>query len=93
MSETPDSCSSCDAPGSETQAVSSTGGAGLAFKIEGMDCAEEVAILKRALSSHVEPDELGFDVLIGRMTVPAGTDANVVMNRRRGDRNERRRLG
>ena len=79
MSETPDSCSSCDAPGSATQAVSSTGGAGLAFKIEGMDCAEEVAILKRALSSHVEPDELGFDVLTGRMTVPAGIDANVVM--------------
>ena len=46
----------------------------LAFKVRGMDCAEEVAILKRAVGPLVGGAErLGFDVLAGRMTVPPGT--------------------
>ncbi len=42
----------------------------LAFRIEGMDCAEEVALLKREVGPMVGGDEhLSFDLLAGRMTV------------------------
>ena len=41
-----------------------------AFKIHGMDCAEEVAVLKRALGPLLESvDRLQFDVLNGKLTV------------------------
>jgi Cd2+/Zn2+-exporting ATPase len=41
------------------------------FKITGMDCAEEVAVLKSAVGPIVGgPDRLGFDVLNGTMSVP-----------------------
>ena len=40
------------------------------FRIHGLDCAEEVAVLKRALSPLVEDEEhLSFDVLRGKLTV------------------------
>lgn len=40
------------------------------FKIRGMDCAEEVALLKREVAPIVGGEEfLGFDILNGRMTV------------------------
>ena len=39
------------------------------FKIRGLDCAEEVAILKRQLGPAAGEDNLFFDVLRGRMTV------------------------
>ncbi len=57
-----------------------TGGAGpnLAFKVQGMDCAEEVATLKHALRDVLDPEQLGFDVLAGRMTVPASADPRAV---------------
>lgn len=43
---------------------------GRSFKIRGMDCAEEVAVLKQALGPVVGgPDLLAFDVLNGRMSV------------------------
>ncbi len=62
---------------SAAEEAGSAGGPRRAFKVHGMDCAEEVATLKRALRELVEEDALGFDVLQGRMTVPAavGTDA------------------
>lgn len=42
----------------------------LEFKIHGMDCAEEVAILKNELKGLVHGDDnLAFDVLRGKMTV------------------------
>jgi Cd2+/Zn2+-exporting ATPase len=42
----------------------------LVFRIHGMDCAEEVAVLKRELGPLVGgEDKLGFDILNGRMTV------------------------
>ncbi len=48
----------------------------LVFRIHGMDCAEEVAVLKRELGPLVGGDEkLGFDVLNAKMTVAAGTAA------------------
>ncbi len=40
------------------------------FKIHGMDCAEEVAVLKREVGPVVGgEDRLGFDILDGKMTV------------------------
>lgn len=42
----------------------------IAFKIHGMDCAEEVSLLKREVGPVVGGDEhLSFDLLSGRMTV------------------------
>ena len=44
----------------------------LAFRIHGLDCAEEVTVLKRELGPLVGgEDKLGFDILNGRMTVSA----------------------
>ena len=41
------------------------------FRISGMDCAEEIALLKREVGPLVGGgDRLGFDLLRGRMTVP-----------------------
>ncbi|MHB1216783.1 MAG: heavy metal translocating P-type ATPase [Alphaproteobacteria bacterium] len=43
---------------------------GRAYKVRGMDCAEEVAVLKQAVGPAVGgADRLAFDVLNGRMTV------------------------
>lgn len=43
---------------------------GRAYKVRGMDCAEEVAVLKRAVGPLVGgADRLAFDVINGRMTV------------------------
>jgi Zn2+/Cd2+-exporting ATPase len=52
----------------------------LRFKIHGMDCADEVATLRREVSSIVGGESnLAFDVLNGRMTVTsAGNDLAVV---------------
>jgi Cd2+/Zn2+-exporting ATPase len=47
----------------------------MAFKIHGMDCAEEVAILKRELGPLVDDiEQLRFDVLNGKLIVEAGDD-------------------
>jgi len=46
------------------------------FKIEGLDCAEEVAILKREIGPLVGgADKLGFDILNARMTIAADAKA------------------
>jgi Zn2+/Cd2+-exporting ATPase len=46
--------------------------AGRAYKVRGLDCAEEVAVLKQAVGPLVGgSDRLAFDVLNGRMTVAA----------------------
>ncbi len=62
------------------------------FKIHGMDCAEEVAILRRELGSLVGGEQnLTFDVLQGRLTVSGSRpDASVIMDavRRTGMRAE-----
>jgi|TARA_R110002126_G_scaffold286752_1_gene438896 Cd2+/Zn2+-exporting ATPase len=40
------------------------------FKVLGMDCIEEVSILKRALSNYVlDEKQLGFDLLNGKLTI------------------------
>ena len=46
---------------------------GLRFRIHGMDCAEEVAVLKREVGPVVGGEEhLSFDILNGKMTVGGG---------------------
>ncbi len=46
----------------------------LEFRIHGMDCADEVAILRREIQPMVgSPDRLGFDILRGKMLVAPGT--------------------
>lgn len=48
----------------------------MSFRVHGMDCAEEIAILKRELGPLVGgEDRLSFDVLNGRLTVQAATPA------------------
>ncbi|MCB9920950.1 MAG: cadmium-translocating P-type ATPase [Planctomycetaceae bacterium] len=47
----------------------------LEFKIHGMDCAEEVAVLKRELGPRVGGEErLAFDILNGKLIVEAVTE-------------------
>lgn len=47
------------------------------FRIHGMDCAEEVAVLKREVGPIVGgEDRLSFDILRGRMTVDAPVHAS-----------------
>ena len=49
--------------------------AGRSFRVNGLDCAEEVAILNRVVGPEVGgADNLAFDVLNGRMTVLAGAE-------------------
>ena len=49
------------------------GPARFTFKVQGLDCAEEVSALKRAVGPLVRgEDNLAFDVLNGRMTVLEG---------------------
>ncbi len=46
----------------------------LEFRIHGMDCADEVAILRREIQPMVgSPDRLGFDILRGKMLIASGT--------------------
>ncbi|MFZ5790662.1 MAG: heavy metal translocating P-type ATPase [Pseudomonadota bacterium] len=62
----PDAC--CATDGKTKIAASFRGGR--AFKVRGMDCAEEVSVLRRAVGPVVGgADRLAFDVLNGRMTV------------------------
>lgn len=55
----------------------------LVFQITGMDCAEEVAVLKREVGPVVGGERnLGFDIINGRMTVeslPSGADEKAVI--------------
>lgn len=52
----------------------------IAFRVHGLDCAEEVAALKRAVGPVVGGEaKLGFDVLAGKMTVPREADAGRVV--------------
>jgi Cd2+/Zn2+-exporting ATPase len=47
------------------------------FRVYGLDCAEEVAALKREVGPAVGgADKLGFDILNGRMTVAANSAAS-----------------
>ena len=82
LSNTHDHCdgATCTGTTGVTETVSPATQNGVSFRIHGMDCAEEVAILKRALADHVPEDNLRFDVLSGRMTVPEGVAAQLVVD-------------
>lgn len=61
------------------------------YKVHGLDCAEEVTILKNAVGPLIGgPDQLSFDVLNGRMTVAGDASAAIVIDavRRTGMRAE-----
>jgi Cd2+/Zn2+-exporting ATPase len=45
------------------------------FRIHGMDCADEVAALKREVGPLVGEDKLAFDLLNGRMSIDVTPDA------------------
>ena len=47
----------------------------LQYRIEGMDCAEEVALLKRELVPLVGEESLGFDLLNSKLTVDTGANS------------------
>jgi Cd2+/Zn2+-exporting ATPase len=79
MSEQKASCSSCEVDGSTPSSVPPDD-SGTSFKIHGMDCAEEVAVLKRALADLVAEEALTFDVLTGRMTARAAVDDLAIMD-------------
>lgn len=58
----------CDL-GEATNAASPAGN-GRSFTVRGMDCVEEVSVLRQAVGPVVgHPDRLSFDILNGRMTV------------------------
>lgn len=60
---------SCCKPGESTKPAPASRG-GRVFKVSGMDCAEEVSVLKQSVGPAVGGVErLAFDVLNGRMTV------------------------
>ncbi len=73
MSTCKQSEKTCCGPSEKPDSQPSTGSnssSGLTFKIEGLDCAEEVATLKSAIGPLVGgSDKLAFDVLNGRMTL------------------------
>jgi Zn2+/Cd2+-exporting ATPase len=68
--QTEKSCGCAEEKPDSNQPVASTPASGMTFKIEGLDCAEEVATLKSAIGPIVGgSDKLVFDILNGRMTL------------------------
>lgn len=62
----PERCPPCGS----NDATAPTFHRGRSYKVSGMDCAEEVAVLKEAVAPIVGgADRLAFDVLNGRMTI------------------------
>ena len=49
----------------------------IVFRIHGMDCADEIAALKREVGPLVGEDKLAFDLLNGRMSIDAMSDATL----------------
>lgn len=47
------------------------------FRIHGMDCADEIAALKREVGPLVGEDKLAFDLLNGRMSIDMAPDAGL----------------
>ena len=69
-SDTKASGCSCCCGASPVPELSTATPDGRTFRVQGLDCAEEVAILKRAVGPLIGGDQnLAFDVLNGRMTL------------------------
>ena len=66
-------CGHHEEPNVEEAARTLSAGVRLVFKVEGLDCAEEVSVLRRVVGPLVGgEDHLAFDVLNGRMMVLNG---------------------
>ena len=50
------------------------------YHIRGMDCADEIAVLKRALADVVDVDALRFDLLTGVIEVPASVASGALLD-------------
>ena len=50
---------------------------GVVFRIHGMDCADEIAALKREVGPLIGEDRLAFDLLNGRMSVDMAPDSEI----------------
>jgi Cd2+/Zn2+-exporting ATPase len=51
------------------------------YRVRGMDCADEIAALRKAFQGEVAADDLRFDLLDGIMEVPANVPETVVLER------------
>ncbi len=71
-------CNSCVGDEALTSPVPASAPGTLVLKIHGMDCGDEVATLKRELSSVVAEERLSFDLINGRMSVAGSPDAEFV---------------
>lgn len=86
----PARCACCDGTSSDNKFPGLPANGRVTFKVEGLDCAEEIAILRRAVGPLAGGgDNLAFDVLNGRMTVldgapPVATEAIIAAIRKTG---------
>ncbi|MCL4716344.1 MAG: heavy metal translocating P-type ATPase [Hyphomonadaceae bacterium] len=71
-------CASCVGDAALTAPVPASAPGSVVFRIHGMDCGDEVATLKRELSSVVGEERLSFDLINGRMSVAGAPDAELV---------------
>lgn len=70
-----DSCSSCSGEPVPAQQTLPDRPDSVIFKIHGMDCGDEVAVLKREVGPVVGLGNLSFDLINGRMSVVGTSDA------------------
>jgi Cd2+/Zn2+-exporting ATPase len=62
--------------------IESTGASGyVQYRVRGMDCADEIAALRRAFAEVTDPESLRFDLLDGVMEVPESVSDTVVTAR------------
>lgn len=50
------------------------------FKVYGLDCVEEVSVIKKALSKNINEDQLQFDLLNGKLITHPNKDQNQQIN-------------
>lgn len=72
-------CGGSCASSPTTPPVAANRKGGARYQVRGMDCAEEVGVLREALAPLVDPEELSFDVLAGVMEVPDRVDSDAVV--------------
>lgn len=70
-----DGCSGCSGERPSVEQAHPDAPNSLIFKIHGMDCGDEVAVLKREVGPIVGLEELSFDLVNGRMSVAGVSDA------------------
>lgn len=71
-----DCCSLGEQPDGRRKSADALTGQGRSFQVNGLDCAEEVAILNKVVGPKVGGAEhLAFDVINGRMTILDSAEA------------------